>query len=289
LSFLWIGALVLGVAGSAHAALLNWEGTTVSQTGENPATFTYGGGVATVNGSSGVIPAHLNTIAFATSRGNISGTNTTFITDPETIGNGIAALIGIGRGAGGTFAPISGGAASGTGLTQNVLPVRGLTKVCILTTSCEIFLALLYTQPTLTVNGGPGDNVVGIGVGGLVTAGGGTNPIRISLEGAPWTIKTATSTDHITTTGGNQIFTPRVAKGFAHGPASGTTSTAQPSGVIQLVTPAQVSTNLPFGSNAKLSSLTVTTYHFVPEPGLLLLIGSGVMGLALLGRRRIQK
>jgi hypothetical protein len=44
--------------------------------------------------------------------------------------------------------------------------------------------------------------------------------------------------------------------GFAHGSVSGTTSTAQPSGVLQLVTPSQVRTNLALGSNAKLSILT---------------------------------
>jgi hypothetical protein len=78
-------------------------------------------------------------------------------------------------------------------------------------------------------------------------------------------------------------------KGFAHGPISLTTSTANPSGVLQLVTPAQVTTNLPFGSNAFVSSGTTIRYHFIPEPGLLLLIGSGVVGLALLGRQRMKR
>jgi hypothetical protein len=31
------------------------------------------------------------------------------------------------------------------------------------------------------------------------------------------------------------------------------------------------------------------TIHFVPEPGLILLIGSGVVGLGLLGRSRLRK
>jgi hypothetical protein len=77
--------------------------------------------------------------------------------------------------------------------------------------------------------------------------------------------------------------------GFAHGPASGTTSTAQPSGVVQLVTPSQVRTNLSLGTNVKVSVLTELLIHFVPEPGLLLLLGSGVFGLALLGRSRMKK
>ena len=52
-----------------------------------------GGGVATVNDSAGAIPAHLNTLRLKGSRGQIDGTDTQFITDPDTAGNGIAAVI----------------------------------------------------------------------------------------------------------------------------------------------------------------------------------------------------
>jgi hypothetical protein len=31
------------------------------------------------------------------------------------------------------------------------------------------------------------------------------------------------------------------------------------------------------------------TLHFIPEPGLLLLLGAGVVGLGLLGRSRMKK
>jgi hypothetical protein len=46
------------------------------------------------------------------------------------------------------------------------------------------------------------------------------------------------------------------------------------------------------GLNSNSSQLTLfasLTLHFVPEPGLLLLIGSGVVGLGLLGRSRMKK
>jgi hypothetical protein len=268
---------------------MNWEGTTTNILADFvPGSFT-GGGVATVNDSSGVIPAHLNTLRIAASRGQMIGTFIDLVTDPEEVGNGVAAISYIGVGPRtGTWGAISGGAASNVGLTQDIVPVGGLVKICILTSTCQNFVALILTQPTGTVNGQP-VGLKGVGIGGLITAGGGTDPIRVSLEGAPWTIKTATSIDHLTTTGGNQIFEPRVYKGFAHGPASGTTSTAQPSGVVQLVTPSQVATNLTFGASAKLSSHIVTLIHFVPEPGLLLLLGSGVAGLALLGRKRLRR
>jgi hypothetical protein len=55
------------------------------------------------------------------------------------------------------------------------------------------------------------------------------------------------------------------------------------------VTPSQVRTNLTLGTNAKVSVLTELLIHFIPEPGLLVLIGSGVVGLALIGRSRMKR
>ena len=75
--------------------------------------------------------------------------------------------------------------------------------------------------------------------------------------------------------------------GFAHGPSS-TSNTAQPSGVVQLITPMQVRTNLPNGSNAKIALFGYLNVHFIPEPGMLLLIGSA-LPLGLLGRHRMRK
>ena len=94
--------------------------------------------------------------------------------------------------------------------------------------------------------------------------------------------------DHITTTGKATTFIPVTAKGFAHDPTSGTTNTATPSGVVQLVTPAQIETNLPLGSSSKIGALVLLTVHFIPEPGLLLLLGSGVVGLLVFGRKRMR-
>ena len=95
-------------------------------------------------------------------------------------------------------------------------------------------------------------------------------------------------TDQLSTTGGEIIFTQWIAKGWAHAPASTTSSTAQPSGVVQLVTPAQIVTNLPLGTSDKMGGLAILVIHFIPEPGLLMLLGAGVVGLALLGRRRAR-
>jgi len=127
-----------------------------------------------------------------------------------------------------------------------------------------------------------------VGVGGLITVGG-AGGIRISVEAAPWTIKTATAIDETDANTGAMAFHPVTKMGFAHGPASATSSTAAPSGVVQVVTPSQIRTSLAAGSNHKIGAITTLIIHFVPEPGMLLLLGSGVVGLALLGRNRMRK
>jgi hypothetical protein len=281
------GLLALGVGFSASAKPLNFKGTVSTALGTDlPVINNTLGGVATVNNSGGVIPAHLQTLQLKASRMDGQTTAMVPITDPIVSANGIASVRINSQLGTGTFAPISGGAASTTVLTKNVLPVRGLSKVCLLSTQCTNFLPLQLTQHTAM------SAAKGLGIGGLLTIGGGTNPIRISIEAAPWTIKTGTSVDQITTPmtpGGVKKFVNVTAMGFAHDPSSGTTNTAQPSGVVQLITPMQVVTNLTSGSNAKIALFGFLTVHFVPEPGMLLLLGSGVAGLVLLGRHRIKK
>jgi hypothetical protein len=208
------------------------------------------------------------------------------ITDPIVQGNGIASLRITASLASGTLGPISGGAASTTVLTKNVLPIRGISKVCLLSTQCTNFLPLNLTQHVAT------SMLKGVGIGGLLTIGGGTNPIRVSIEAAPWTIKTETRIDQITTPMtpmGVKKFINVQGNGFAHDPSSTTTNTAQPSGVVQLISPMQIVTNLTSGSNVKLSQFSTLRIHFIPEPGMLLLLGAGVAGLALLGRQRMRK
>jgi hypothetical protein len=60
-------------------------------------------------------------------------------------------------------------------------------------------------------------------------------------------------------------------------------------GVLQLVSPTQTLTNLTTGTSDKIAGGTTLLIRFIPEPGLLLLIGSGVAGLALLGRSRMRE
>jgi len=144
-----------------------------------------GGGVATINGSSGVVPAHLSTLRLAESRGQIKGTFTRIVTDPDVLANGVSALVydDVG-GLTGTWAGLSGGAASTGALTPGIMPVLGLVKICILSSACPQFLPLVLNQPT-TVNGVPGTGTKGVGIGGLITAGG-HGGIRLSLQASPW-------------------------------------------------------------------------------------------------------
>jgi hypothetical protein len=107
----------------------------------------------------------------------------------------------------------------------------------------------------------------------------------MTMQHAPWTVGQPTMTIH---SPASTISIPVLLGGFAHGPASLASSTAQPSGALQLVTVSKVFTNL-YGGFPEFPLTGVLTLHFVPEPGTLLLLGSGVAALALLGRRKLKR
>jgi len=277
-----VAMLAFGVTGKASAAPINYEGTLILELGTLPAIPAIGAGIASVNGSGGL--GHLDDLRLKASRGGISTVDAMApVTDSAAfpiVSIRVTAELGTG-----TLGPISGGVQS-TPLTKNVLPVRGLARVCLFSTTCGVGQAL---ELDLTQHS-PATGTKGVGIGGIVTIGG-TSPIRISIEAAPWTVKTKTSIDQITTPVGGTVkkYTNRTNMGFAHGPSSNTSSTANPSGVVQLITPMQVVTNLQNGSNLQIALFGILTLHFIPEPGMLLLLGSGVAGLVLLGRHRMRK
>jgi hypothetical protein len=258
------------LAGQAGAKTLDWHGTMdLELWGGGATSLTFqGSGVATVNDSSG--SAHLSTLRLA---GGISGSGTIPTTDPETTGSIKTVHVdtaGLGTG---TISGISGAPPVSPGAA---IPIPGHARVCIFQAGCTLNLPL-----DLTKNNGN----TGVGVGGTVTLGG-NGSIRISLEGAPWTLGTVSRTHQ--TIGGN--FEMRTRAGFVHGAASATgSSTATNSGVIQLITPQQVKTaGLP-GNSTRQALFSTLTLHFIPEPGLLLLIASGAVGLGLLGRSRMNR
>jgi hypothetical protein len=192
------------------------------------------------------------------------------VTDPDT--SGTVASIGV-------AATVLSGSLGDfqTGLNQsNTLPIKGYSRLCLLAAPpC----ATPFDIP-LSVNSAN----TAIGVGGLLTAGG-FGSLRLSIQAAPWTIGTGTAVNQ--TQEGQ--FKTVVQHGFIHGAASGTGSTASPSGVVQLIAPMQVET-LGAGDNNELQSLfTIMTLRFVPEPGFLLLLGAGVLGMGILGRNRMRR
>jgi len=260
--------VLLLTAGEASAKAIDWHGTLDLELWRGRALPSlFGSGVATVNDSSG--SAHLSTLRIA---GGITGSGTVPVTDPNSTGQ-VKSVRGsqISLGSG-TLTGISGAPPLG----QQALPIAGFMRVCLFQTGCGTNLPL-----NLTANNGN----TGVGVGGLLTLGG-NGSIRISIEAAPWTLATVSGLTQ-TVKGGFKTLT-RV--GFVHGGASGTdSSTATNSGVIQLVAPQRVQTIGVAGNNTRVALFSTLTLHFIPEPGLLLLIASGAVGLGLLGRSRMNR
>jgi len=294
-------ATALGVAGTAVAAPVNWEGTGITRLGDFPPALVTGGGVATVTTSG----SHIDTLRLAGSRGGILGTFTQLVTDPETISNQIFAIqfIGVGGQQTATLTPISGGLDPDQPGFNGRLPIGGLIKLCLLNTECSVTADLELTQPDPTRPGG----IKGVGVGGLLTINVLNGFANISVSANPFQIAQRTLIDQIElpTPSNNITFVNVEVRGFAHGPSSASSTTAsfttattvtpmgtisvQGGGVIQLIAPSQTLTNLTTGTSDKIASGTTLIIRFIPEPGLLLLIGSGVAGLALLGRSRMRK
>jgi len=258
--------LVFG-AGQAGAKTLGWHGTIDLDLGALKTLTVVGTGVSTVNDSSG--GTHLNTLRLA---GGITGTGTIPVTDPDTTGtiHDIKATVTLGTG---TLSGISGAPPLNP---PAAIGIKGFSRVCLFL-GCDI-------NGWLPLNNTTNNGATGIGIGGLLTLGN-AGPVRISLESGPWTLGSNNGINQ-TKDGG---FITVSQTGFVHGPASANSSTAEPSGVIQLIAPQQVTVSGLQSNSTALTLFFTLTLHFVPEPGLLLLLGSGVVGLGLLGRSRMKK
>jgi hypothetical protein len=75
-----------------------------------------------------------------------------------------------------------------------------------------------------------------------------------------------------------------MATGFAHGPLSNSVTLGLTGGVLQMVSPTQVTSTV--GDTALLTRLTI---EFLPEPTQGLLFGAGAVLMALLGRSRMRR
>jgi hypothetical protein len=264
-----VGALCLAFAGTAEAEVMAWMGTLdlkLETLDPVRATTDHQYGII-LNSSAG--GEHLNTFTIY-NPGAIQGGEMVLLTDPD-----LALLVSL-RGdvvlGSGVIGQISGGAISGGPLFPNTLPVGGVFRMCILFPGCGSYIPV-----PLTVNG-----TRGVGIGGVITVNGyATAGIKVTATYAPWTIKTAVAIG-LTANGGFSTISQR---GFAHGPASATSSTANVDGVVQLVTPVQVVSNV----SGTLPLFGIVRIHFVPEPGSFLLLATGVVALLVGGRGRAKR
>ena len=263
--------LALAPAPSASAATLAFTGTlqiligNMRDVGGNPAYLTVGGGgSALVNGSGGGI--HLSSLALA--GGSFGPSTVTFPGLSLPTVTGISSLrLTLAQNLTGSFSGISGGPPGG-----GPMGISGIAKICLIFGGPGCIANVPFP---LTPTGGG----AGFGIGGTRTA---TGSVNFTLQDAPWTIGQPGMTIH---TPASTISVPTLPGGFAHGPASLTSSTAQPSGALQLVTVSKVFTSLT-GVIPEMPVTGILTLHFVPEPGTLLLLGSGVAVLAVHGRRK---
>jgi len=250
--------LAIGAAGSASAATLDFTGTLSLRMGRLPSLVVPGTGTAQVadDGSFHLLSFLLPGGAFGPITTSLPYTRSEL---NSVIFTGIGNLTG-------NFSGISGGPPGG-----GPMGVSGVAKICLSFTICQYAGVAIPFTPT---GGG-----AGLGIGGTRTVPGG---VDVTMQNAPWTIGQPVMTLH---TPNSTFSVPTLPGGFAHGPASLTSSTAQPSGAVQLVTVSKVFTSL-LGAFPELEVTSVLTLRFVPEPGTLLLLFSGVAVLGVYGHRK---
>ncbi len=162
--------------------------------------------------------------------------------------------------------PITGvdivGASNGVGNFSGVDTTSGTGLMAVIGTANVCLFAPCAFAPANVVVPFTTGGVNGIGLGGSPISVFGF--VNLTVNGNAWTTGTATS----------------VSATMAGSPLSG--------GHVKLVAPTVLSTNLA-GSSALLSSFAILELTFIPEPGTLLLLASGVAGLAMVGRKRMSK
>ncbi len=256
-------ALFALLAGAASASPLAWQGTLAFDFPAAPVgrvAFT-GAGVASVWPGAGAAALHALRV-----EGGITGSTAVPLSDPNVTATVRSVALSVALGTG-TLQPFHPPAPySQPQLAENTLPAPGEVRLCVLFAGCGVSLDV-----PLTAGGG----AVGVGVGGALAVPG------FSLDGAPWTVRTALLSA-VTGGGGAVLLADR---GWLHGPLSFTGSTALPGGALRLVTPVRITSSDPENPNG-LSAFGELTLRFAPEPGRFALLAAALSALALLARRR---
>ncbi len=239
--------LALGVASQAHAVALGFTGA-LSLNIASLVTSIPGAGTAIINGSGAA--GHLTGLNL----GAGAFATTAFVlpvTDPA-----VAPIRGVevtGANGVGAFAGIGGAGFGGA------MPLLGVAKVCLFG-ACNAIGTTGSPFPGANI----GVPLSVIGAGGAADVGA---LVNVTVIGAPWTTGTV-SVGSVTAMGG----------------VSPLSNTGALSGSVTLVTPIFISTNIP--SSAIVPSFGFLNLHFIPEPGTLVLFGSGIAGLVVFGRSR---
>lgn len=295
-----VGAVALAAAllspAGAWAAAVEWDGTLTLQIGGLEPISQEATGIATVNGVINQImtgtgtmstirtisTGHLDNLRLVGGIGIDAGLPVQ-VTNSGSIST-VATLRIDGRIGTGTIAITNGSAVSPGAIPfgskrQSNMSLRGVARLCVLTNDCTA-----TPPPFGFLTGNSGASGLGVGVGSV---GVGTSLVQVSIEAAPWQINTATVMS--TSVGG--AHTTRSAAGFVHGPQSATSSTVNTNGVVQLISPMRIIAQGPGfdGVREKISLFSTLTLRFTPEPGMLILLGSGIVGLVALGRSRYRR
>ena len=253
-----VACLAIGVTGSADAATLDFTGSLeLAFFSRSYSVKTGGAGAATVSVSGA------NHLAFLALPAGAFGPITTSLPGTSLGGDTNSLIFTAIQNLAGSFPEISGGPPGG-----GTMGLSGTVKICLVFAPCQ------FAQVPFPLTPSPGG--AGFGIGGTVAIPG---AVPVTMQHAAWTLGQPVMTFHNPY---SSVTTRVFPGGFAHGPASLTSSTAQPSGALQLVTVTKVVTSI----YEELPLFAIMNLHFVPEPGTLLLLGLGVVGLAAVGRLR---
>jgi hypothetical protein len=116
-----------------------------------------------------------------------------------------------------------------------------------------------------------------VGAGGKVATG--VAALNVTVTGHRWTLGPVALTHVTTVTESGALVNTVTLTGYDN-------RSADHAGTLQLVTPVRIFTNAIGGG---FRGLAVQTLTFVPEPGTLLLVGPGIAGLVIVGRRKLRK